>query len=296
MHVLVAGASGFLGSALRTHLTHRGHRVTQLVRDDPHEPEQVRWDPYGGVLDLAVVEASDVVVNLAGAPIAHWPWTPSYKERLRTSRVATTTTIATAIAEVDKPPALVNASGVGYYGDRGDEVLDESSTNGNTFLAGVCRDWEAATAPATEAGARVCVIRTSPVLDSRGGALKPMRIAFGLGLGARFGDGRQWFPTIALADYLAAVTRIVTDETLSGAFNLCGPVPVTNAEFTEALGRRLHRPTKLRVPAVAVRLAGGELSGEVLGSIRVTPRRLDDAGFEFAHPTVDDQLDAAFDH
>lgn len=296
MHVLVAGASGFLGSALRTHLTHRGHRVTQLVRGDPHGPEQVRWDPYHGVLDLAVVETSDVVVNLAGAPIAHWPWTTSYKETLRTSRVVTTTTIANAIAEVERRPALVNASGVGYYGDRGDEVLDESSTNGNTFLAGICRDWEAAAEPAAEAGGRVCVVRTSPVLDSRGGALKPMRIAFGLGLGGRFGDGRQWFPSISLSDYLAAVTRVVTDETLSGPFNLVGPVPATNAEFTEALGRRLRRPTVLRVPSVAVRLAGGELSGEVLGSIRATPRRLDDAGFEFAHPTVDDQLRAAFDH
>ena len=164
-----------------------------------------------------------VVINLAGAPIAHWPWTSGYKRKILESRLATGRTIATAIAELDQRPAWVNASGIGYYGDRGDEVLDEGSTNGAGFLAEVVRQWEASTEPARSAGARVCMIRTAVVLDSDGGALKLMKLPFQLGIGGRIGDGRQWFPTVSLTDYLAAVTRMATDASLEGPFNMTAP-------------------------------------------------------------------------
>lgn len=294
MRILIAGASGFLGTSLRTHLGDAGHQVTQLVRGEPRTPGQVRWDPYAGELDRDQVAGSEVVVNLAGAPIGHWPWTSGYKDKILQSRLVTTRTIATAIADVESRPALVNASGIGYYGDRGDEVLDEGSTNGSGFLAEVVRQWEAATGPAQDAGARVCMIRTAIVLDRDGGALKLMKLPFQLGVGGQLSDGRQWFPSISLPDYLAAVTRLVTDGSLEGPFNVTAPVPATNADFTKAMGRQLGRPTFLRVPGFAIRLAAGDLAGEVLGSIRATPRRLDDAGFEFAHPTIDAQLEAAF--
>lgn len=294
MRILMAGASGFLGTALREHLTDVGHQVTQLVRADPRDGSQVRWDPYRGVLDRAVVAASDVVINLAGAPIARWPWTSGYKRKILESRLATGNTIADAIVEVEDRPAWVNASGIGYYGDRGDEVLDEGSTNGSGFLAEVVRQWEAVTQPARDAGARVCMIRTAVVLDKDGGALKLMQLPFKFGVGGRFGDGRQWFPTISLQDYRSAVTRLATDDSLQGPYNVVAPIPATNEEFTKALGRQLHRPTFVNVPAFAVKLGAGELSSEVLASIRATPRRLDEAGFEFAHPTVDSQLASAF--
>lgn len=294
MRILMAGASGFLGTALRAHLIAEGHQVTQLVRDDPRSSDQVRWDPYRRVLDHAVVAASHVVINLAGAPIARWPCTSGYKKKILQSRMATGNTIAAAIAEVDARPAWINASAIGYYGDRGDEVLDEASTNGSGFLAEVVRQWESVTQPARDAGARVCMIRTAVVLDSHGGALKLMKLPFKFGVGGRIGDGRQWFPTVSLTDCLAAVTRLATDEALEGPYNIVAPVAATNAEFTKALGRQLHRPTVLTVPSFAVKIGAGELSGEVLGSIRATPRRLDEAGFEFEHPTVDAQLEAAF--
>lgn len=294
MRILIAGASGFLGTALRAHLGQQGHEITQLVRSEPTGPDQLRWDPYRGDLDRTTVAASDVVINLAGAPIAHWPWTASYKRTILESRLVTGRTIAAAISEVDRRPAWVNASGIGYYGDRGDEVLDEGSTNGSGFLAEVVRQWEAVTGQARTAGARVCMIRTAVVLDSDGGALKLMKLPFQLGVGGPLGDGRQWFPTISLPDYLSAVTRLASDESLEGPFNVTAPIPATNAEFTAAVGRRLNRPTFMRVPGFAIRLAAGELSGEVLGSIRATPRRLDEAGFEFAHPTIDAQIAAAF--
>lgn len=294
MRILIAGASGFLGTALRAHLGQQGHEITQLVRSEPTGPDQLRWDPCRGDLDRTTVAASDVVINLAGAPIAHWPWTASYKRTILESRLVTGRTIAATISEVDRRPAWVNASGIGYYGDRGDEVLDEGSTNGSGFLAEVVRQWEAVTGPARTAGARVCMIRTAVVLDSDGGALKLMKLPFQLGVGGPLGDGRQWFPTISLPDYLSAVTRLASDESLEGPFNVTAPIPATNAEFTAAVGRRLNRPTFMRVPGFAIRLAAGELSGEVLGSIRATPRRLDEAGFEFAHPTIDAQIAAAF--
>lgn len=291
--MLLAGASGFLGTALRRELAASGHEVSQLVRGSATAADQLTWDPYQGRLDPAEVERADVVINLAGAPIAHWPWTKSYKQQILDSRVVTTRLLADAVANSASKPALVNASGVGYYGDRGDEVLDESSSPGAGFLAEVTQAWEGSTAPAREAGARVVALRTSVVLDGSGGALTVMKRPFLLGLGGRIGTGRQWFATISLADYVAAVSRLATDDALSGAFNVAAPSPATNAEFTRALGRQLHRPARLAVPAIALRAAAGELSGELLASARAVPSRLLEAGFGFQHPTVADQLRAA---
>lgn len=295
MNILLAGASGFLGTALRRRLTEEGHTTARLVRSEPAGPDEHRWNPYQSDLPANALTGVHAVVNLAGAPIAHWPWTASYRKQLLTSRVATTETIAGAISRLDgELPALVNASGVGVYGpDRGDELLDESSAAGDGFLAGVVVQWEAATQAATDAGARVVMARTSVVLDKAGGAFQVLRRPFLLGVGGRLGGGRQWFPTVSLEDYLRAVTRAVTDTEMSGPYNIVAPKPATNAELTALMGKLLHRPTLLRVPALPLKVLMGELSGELLGSLRVLPGRLFDAGFEFAHPDLESQLRAA---
>ncbi len=294
MRILVAGGSGFLGTALRAHLARGGHSVTQLVRSEPSTPSQVRWDPYRGDLDTSAVSDADTVVNLAGAPLAHWPWTASYKKQIIESRVATTATLAETIAAGGGNTALVNASGINYYGsDRGDEHLDESSAPGEDFIAEVSKQWEGATSAAADAGARVGVLRTSVVLDRSGGALKSLLLPFRLGVGGRLGTGRQWFATVSLDDYLQAVTRIATDDTMSGPYNLVAPVAATNAEFTEALGQRLHRPTLLTVPSLGLKAALPGLSTSLLGGVKAAPQRLMEAGFEFSHPTISAQLDAA---
>jgi uncharacterized protein len=294
MKILMAGSSGFLGTALRTHLAAAGHDVTRLVRSEPTGPDQVQWDPYQAELDLGLVDGTDVVVNLAGAKVEHWPWTPSYKQKLLESRVTTTKVLAAAIATVDRRPALVNASGVNIYGDdRGDEELTEDSSDGQGLLADVVRAWEAAAEPASEAGARVVLVRGSAILDKRGGMLKVVRLPFLVGIGGRVGDGRQWFSSLSLADYLAAVTRFITDESMDGPYNVSAPVPTSNRGFTKAMGRRLNRPAVLVAPAFAMRLATGDMGNLVLGSRRILPARLLTAGFEFAHPTIDDQLAVA---
>lgn len=294
MDILVAGGSGFLGTALRAHLARTGHAVTQLVRSAPSTPAQVRWDPYAGDLDWSAVAQADAVINLAGAPLARWPWTTAYKQQILSSRVATTRTIAEAIASTGGGTALINASGINYYGsDRGDDPIDEKSSPGTDFMAEVSKQWEGATAPASDAGARVAVLRTSVVLDRSGGALKPLLLPFRLGLGGRLGTGRQWLATVSLVDYLAAATRITTDASLSGAYNIVAPVPARNAEFTASLGQRLHRPTRLPVPAVALNAVLPELSRALLGGVKAAPRRLTEAGFVFSHPNIGAQLDAA---
>jgi uncharacterized protein len=294
VHIVMAGASGFLGTSLRAHLALAGHTVTQLVRGNPTNASQCRWDPYAHQIDAGVLEGADAVVNLAGVPLAHWPWTSSYRRQIVESRVATTTTLADAVATLSPVVALVNGSGINYYGaDRGHEQLDESSSPGDDFLADVCQKWESATTRASEAGARVARLRTAVVLDGSGGALKPLLLPFKLGLGGRLGSGRQWFATISLSDWLAAATRLVTDSSLSGPFNLVAPVSATNAEFTEALGRRLRRPTRLAVPTLGIKAALGEFGSTLTGGVHALPRRLTEAGFEFSHPTIETQLEAA---
>ncbi len=296
MHILLCGASGFLGSALRSHLAAAGHDLTLLVRREPTTDAEVRWDPYRGELDPSVVAAADTVINMSGAPIARWPVTSSYKQQILDSRVAATHTISDAVAGVDDKPALVSQSGISFYGDRGDESLDEDSPPGQTFLAGVAQQWEAATAGARDAGARVVILRTGVVLDGSGGALRLMKLPFLVGVGGRLGSGEQWFPSISLRDYVAAVTLLATDSSAAGVYNMVAPVAATNADLTAALGKRLHRPTLLATPAFAIRAIAGDLSSEVLGSVNASPRRLMELGFTFEHPTIEAQVDAALAH
>lgn len=294
MRIMIAGSSGFLGSALVDSLRGEGHAVTRLVRRDPR-PDEVRWDPYAGTLVTDLLRDTDAVVNLAGAPFVHWPWTASYRRAILESRVRTTTTLAESIAALTDKPVLVNASGADYYGDdRGDDRLDETATTGPGFLAEVVRQWEAATSSASEAGGRVVNLRTSAVLDQRGGPIKAMGIPFRLGIGGRVGDGRQWFPSISMHDWLGAVTRLICDDSMRGPFNLSGPQPVSNAEFTRILAAQLHRPAVLVAPATPLKWVLGGLATVVIGSRRVLPARLLEAGFTFAHPTAIRQVEAAY--
>lgn len=294
MRVLIAGASGFLGSNWASQLEELGHDVVRLVRRTPARAGEAQWDPYAGDLDPGLVEEADVVANLAGAPLAHWPWTEPYKRTFMDSRVVTTRLLAERIAQSASPPAFLAQNGVAGYGDRRDEVVTEATpTDGRSFMAEVTRSWEAATAPAREAGARVVVLRTGVVLDRRGGALKLMLPVFRLGAGGAIGDGRQHFATISLQDWLAAATWLAMNEETSGAYNLVGPDTTTNAEFTAELARALQRPAVMRVPGFALRRLGGVAGGELLSSARVEPRRLLEAGYAFAHNDVSERIAAA---
>lgn len=296
MKVVVTGASGLIGTALVRALRADGHDVFRLVRRAPQAADEARWDPSGGTADDAVMADADAVVHLAGAGIGDRRWTAGYKKTLVSSRIDGTTTIAKAVAaNATRIKVLVSASAVGWYGDRGDELLDESARNGEGFLADLVWQWEAATSAASAAGVRVAHIRSGIVLDPSGGALGQMLPIFKLGAGGRLGSGRQWMPWIALADEIAAIRFALTDDSVSGALNLAAPNPVTNREFTKALGRALHRPALAVVPAVGLRLAFGEMADEaLLVSQRAIPKALVDAGFEFSYPLLDEALASMF--
>lgn len=294
MRFLIAGSSGFLGTALRSSLAADGHDVVRLVRGEARGPGELSWDPYAGRLDADAVETADVVVNLAGRPLLGNPHSRTYRRELHESRVATTTVLAEAIAASDRKPAFLAQSGTAYYGERGDEVLaEDAGTAKGSILTEVARDWEAAARPAAEAGARVCVMRTGPVLHRSGGALQPILMLFKAGLGGRLGSGRQYFPISSLQDWVRAAVFLATNEASSGAYNMVAPEPPTNAEFTKALGTALGRPTILPVPGFAIRLAAGPVAPELLGSMRCVPDRLQADGFRFHHPAVDAVLRAA---
>lgn len=294
MRFVIAGATGFLGQALRNHLAGQGHDVVRLVRGSALSTHESAWDPYAGKLDQSVVDGADVVVNLAGATIAHWPWTESYKKTLHDSRVVTTRTLAEAIAASDRKPAFLAQNGISGYGDRGEEVLtEESSTPANTVLGRITLEWQQAAQPAVDAGARVCIMRTSVVLDRRGSVLKPLVPLFRTGLGGPLGDGRQYFPTISLNDWLRAVSFLAANEQCRGVYNLSAPNPTTNEEFTRQLGRMLNRPTLVRAPAWPMRKVLGALSDELLNSVRVEPARLLAEGFVFEQPTLNERLASA---
>ncbi len=296
MKFVIAGASGLLGTAWRDHLARDGHEVVRLVRGPALSASEASWDPYHGQVDQDLIESADVVACLSGAPLAHLPWTASYKRTFEASRVETTCTLAKAIAVSNRKPAFLAQNGVAGYGDRADLLLTEDSdTDAATFMGRVTRDWERATHPARDAGARVVVMRTSVVLTRRGGALKLMLPLFKAGLGGPVGSGQQYFATISLRDWLRAATFLAADDDCSGAYNLTGPNPTTNADFTRQLAALLHRPALLPVPAFALRAAMGEVSSELLGSIRLEPARLLEAGFVFEDPTVHDRLVSALD-
>jgi uncharacterized protein len=294
MRIVIGGATGLIGTALAASLEHDGHEVTRLVRRPPEGPGQVQWSPGRQPLDPAVVSGCDGVVSLSGAPIAGGWWTQSRKRELRASRVSATTTVVKAItAAAAAPPVLLSGSAIGWYGDTGDREVDETAPAGDGFLPGLVTDWEAAAAPASAAGCRVVTLRTGLVLSGQGGLLGPLAPLFKLGLGARLGGGGQYMSWIALADHVRAMRFLLERGDLSGPVNLTAPAPVTNADFTAALGRAAHRPALLRVPGPLLRGGLGELSTELLSGSRVRPARLLEAGFTFRYPGIDAALSAA---
>jgi uncharacterized protein (TIGR01777 family) len=294
MLVVIAGASGFLGTAWRDHLAREGHEVVRLVRGEALAPSESHWDPYAGQVDRDVIESADVVANLAGAPLAHWPWTESYKRTFVDSRVATTRTLAQAVAASERKPAFLAQSGISGYGDRGDVRLTEDEpTDADTFMGDVARQWEAATRPAAGGGVRLVVMRTSVLLDRRGGALKLMLPAFKVGLGGPIGSGDQYLSTISLRDWVRAASHLASSEASTGVYNVSAPNAATNADLGRALGRILHRPSAVKVPAFVLDTLAGTVSSELLSSTRVEPARLLAEGFRFDHPSLDERLAAA---
>jgi uncharacterized protein (TIGR01777 family) len=294
MKIYVSGASGLIGSALVADLSAAGHTVQRLVRHrELAVGGDVYWNPAAGELERAAVAEADAIVNLAGESIAAGRWTARQKRAILESRVNATRTIAEALSRPDgRPKILVNASAIGYYGDRGDELLDENSPSGSgDFLSEVCRQWEAAAAPAARGGARVVLARIGVVLSRQGGALAKMLTPFRLGLGGRAGSGRQYMSWIALTDVVGAVTACLVDDKLSGPVNIVAPEPVTNHEFTKTLGRVLRRPTIVPLPAPIARLALGQMADELLlASQRVQPAKLLVAGYAFKFPQLERTL------
>jgi hypothetical protein len=298
MRFLVAGSSGFLGTALRVRLAEQGHEVVRLVRRAPVSALEYSWNPDRGELDRAALDGVDVAVNLAGAGVADRPWTQARRELILSSRVNSTQTLARALAEHAKPGAppvtLLQASGASRYGTvSGAQPYDENSPAGDDYLSQVVVQWEAAAQPAVDAGVRSVFLRTSPVMDPSGGALQIMRIPWSLGLGAQLGDGRQHMPLVGLDDYLRVLEWAANNPDASGPYNVTIPQPTTNAEFTKALGVVLRRPTLLRAPGFVFRTALGELAEQLLGDLYVVPTRLTAAGFVFSAPGVMSTLRAA---
>ncbi|MCG7202743.1 TIGR01777 family oxidoreductase [Streptomyces arenae] len=292
--IAVAGASGLIGSALVRSLRADGHEVVRLVRRAAHGTDEVCWDPGGQYVDTAGLAGCDAVVNLAGAGIGDHRWTPAYKREIRDSRVLGTAALAEAVAALEEPPRVfVSGSAMGVYGDTGDRAVDEDAPPGDGFLPSVCVAWEAAAAPAREAGIRTVFARTGLVVARDGGAWGRLFPLFKAGLGGRLGDGRQYWSYIALHDEVAAIRFLMDTEGLSGPFNLTAPDPLTNREITEAMARVLRRPALFPVPAAALRAALGEMAGDVLGSQRVVPKRLLESGFTFAFPGIEDAIRAA---
>ncbi len=293
VRIVISGATGLIGSALAASLDRDGIEVTRLVRRSPASPAEVSWDPRAtaGRLDPAVLSGAAGVVHLSGASVAGGRWTAARKRQLRDSRIASTRAIVEAIAAApDPPPALLCASAIGWYGDTGDRPVTESAPAGSGFLATLVRDWEAAAA-AAPAGTRVVNLRSGLVLSGRGGVLGggvlgPLLPLFRLGLGARLGTGRQYLSWIARTDEVRAIRFLLDHPGVTGPVNLTAPAPVTNAVFTAALARAVHRPALLAVPAVALRAGLGEASGELLGSARVLPEKLEQAGFSFRYPAI----------
>lgn len=296
MLVAVTGSTGLVGGALAPRLAAGGHRVVRLVRSTttallPGE-RAVSWDPDAGAIDSTGLVGVDAVVHLAGESIARGRWTEARKRRIRASRVGSTRLLAEALARLARPPrVLVAASATGYYGDRGDLVLREDSAPGSGFLAGVCREWEAAAEPAARRGIRVVHLRIGLVLSRDGGALAALLTPFRLGAGGPVGSGAQWWSWITLDDLLGAILHALATEPLAGPVNAVAPNPVTNREFAKTLGRVLRRPALLPLPAFAARLVLGEMAGALLlASARVVPARLQATGYAFREPALEGAL------
>ena len=289
MKVAVSGSSGLVGSALVPHLTAGGHQVARLVRSRAASPGEIAWNPEAGTIDSAALEGFGAIIHLAGESIAHGRWTEAKKNRIRDSRVGSTRLLTAAIAGLSRPPqVLVCASAIGYYGDRGDELLKEDSPPGDDFLAGVCRAWEEAAEAAARRGVRVVQHRFGMILSTAGGALAKMLLPYRLGAGGPIGTGRQYVSWITLDDALGAIGHALATVTLRGPVNTVSPHPVTSREFARALGRVLHRPAILPLPAFAARLMFGEMADALLlSSQRVDPARLLSSGYHFLHPDLE---------
>jgi uncharacterized protein len=293
MTIVISGSSGFIGTALVHELQRLGHRPVRLVRRSPGSDE-IRWDPAAGTIDAASLEGLDAVIHLAGAGIGGRRWNAKYKELLVESREQPTTLLATTLASLSRPPAvLLSASAIGFYGDRGEETLTEASSAGSGFLPDLVKRWEAATEPASSSGIRTSLMRTGVVFSPEGGALKKLLPLFRLGLGGPMGHGRQYVSWISLVDEVRAIVHLLTTD-LPGPVNLTAPHPVTNAEQAKMLGKAMHRPSILRTPAFGPRLLlGAEMADALLfDSARILPERLLSSGFTFTYDTLDTALAA----
>jgi uncharacterized protein len=291
MKVLIAGASGLVGSALIPALETDGAEVTRLVRTTAGAGE-IEWHPNNDQIDAATLEGFDAIINFAGENIAAGRWTDDQKRKIHDSRVNGTHLLSEAMATSKaQPKVFLCASATGIYGDRGDETLDEQSDSGGGFLAGVCREWEKATEPAVQAGVRTVNLRFGPIISREGGMLAKMLTPFKMGMGGKVGSGKQYISWVAIDDAVNAIKLALKDESFRGPLNIVSPHPVTNEEFTKTLGHVLSRPTALHMPAFAVRLAFGEMADEMLlTSQRVIPKKLNDAGYEFEYPELEGAL------
>jgi uncharacterized protein (TIGR01777 family) len=291
MRTVLTGAAGLVGTALRGALEEGGHEVTRLVRGRAAGPGEVFWDPTSGRIDRAGLEGHDAVVHLAGESLVG-RWSREKKRRIRDSRVRGTRLLVGAICNLARPPQVfVSASAIGYYGDRGSAMLQETDPPGAGFLAGVCREWEAEAEPVRGAGSRLVLLRSGLILAADGGALASMLPMFRRGLGATLGDGSQWMSWISLRDAVGVIRHALATPSLEGPVNNVAPRPVTNAEFTQALAQALSRPAFLRVPRLALRIALGEMARELLlASTRVEPARLAAIGYTFRDPTLAETL------
>ena len=286
--IAITGASGLIGTALVGHLKSEGHTVQRFVRRPVVAPDEIQWDPKTGYVDIEALRGVDAVIHLAGVGVGDKRWTKKYKSEILNSRLLGTTAIAHAVNEV-KPQVFISASAIGWYGESGNRSVVETDRVGDDFLAAVCREWEGAADLATDV--RTVKIRTGLVLDPTGGALGRMLPLFRLGLGGKLGNGKQWWSWITLHDVIRAITFLLENK-VSGPVNLTSPNPVTNQEFTSALARAMHRPALFPAPAIALKIALGGFSSEILGSKKVTPQVLTDAGFTWDYPHITNALTA----
>lgn len=286
--IAVTGASGLIGTALVGYLKSEGHTLQRLVRRPVVAPDEIQWDPKTGYVDIEALRGVDAVIHLAGVGVGDKRWTKKYKAEILNSRLLGTTAIARAVAEV-KPQVFISASAIGWYGESGNRAVIESDKVGDDFLAAVCREWEAAADLAH--GVRTVKIRTGLVLDPTGGALGKMLPLFRLGLGGKLGNGKQWWSWITLHDVIRAISFILENK-IEGPVNLTSPNPVTNQEFTSALARAMHRPALFPAPALALKVALGGFSSEILGSKKVIPQELMNAGFTWDYPHITNALTA----
>jgi uncharacterized protein (TIGR01777 family) len=287
--IAITGSSGLIGSALVGHLKSEGHTIQRLVRRDPISSDEIKWDPKTGYVDIEALRGVDAVIHLAGVGVGDKRWSKKYRAEILNSRLLGTTAIANAVAEV-KPSVFISASAIGWYGESGNRGVIESDSSGDDFLAAVCREWEAA-ADLAGTSVRTVKIRTGLVLDPTGGALGKMLPLFRIGLGGKLGSGKQWWSWITLHDHIRAIDFILSHKEIEGPVNLTSPNPVTNQEFTSALARAMKRPALFPAPAIALKLALGGFSSEILGSKKVIPQKLSEAGFTWDYPHVSSALE-----